>query len=209
MQDKIVIVMILMCIHVFSYAASDDETDEVAILQAIAKTPLEQELINTGRYALFKMVHKLYTMVDPQVYQSRKLIPEFKKNAELKLYLVFNDRYMTSVSDICMPWGRIHFYGQHTSEEKQKISFLVRTNLKVRHESFFEEFTCYQILKIEDEVIPNQMDRAHEKGRSTKDIREEWNLLSYMYKREQDIKWLHQHTRLYETKTKEFHETQG
>lgn len=192
--------MVLINMTVFSYAASDDaKSEECDMWQVIAKTPDEQELLDTGRYALFKMVHKLYNIIDPETDLNKMPIPEFKKNAEPKLYLVFRNHYATSPSDICMLWGRIRLK-RWTCEQEQKISFLFREKLKVIHQSYYSCYACYEVVKVEDDSVLKQLERAHEKGRLIRDITEEWNLLSLMYKREQNIKWLSAHMQLYEIK---------
>jgi hypothetical protein len=207
MQYRIIFCMVVMSMSFFSYSASDQDE----MLKMIASTPLEKELVNTGRYELFKAVYKLHHMLQLQDYSTlnKKIVPEFKKNAELELYLVFDDYRVTNLSDICMPWGRIHFFRSYTFKEKEIIASILRARLKLRHKSFFENFTCYQVLQIEDQPLPIQMERACEKERSVEDIKREWDVLNLMYKREQDRSWLHEYKEFYQSKSVEFQEIQG
>jgi hypothetical protein len=194
---------------VFSYGASDDQTYEDKVLSAIVKSPLEKELIDTGRYALFKMVHKLYDMIELNASPNKKLIPEFKKNAGLGLYLVFDDYCITNPTDICMPWGRIYLSLRYTSEQKKKIASILRQRLKVRHISFYENFSCYQVFQIEDDSMPHQEERESEKGRCITDINKEWNILSSMYLQEKNIYWLNEYKEFYASKSREFYGVQS
>lgn len=209
MQDKTVIFMILIHMSVFSYGASDDQTYEDKVLSAIVKSPLEKELIDTGRYALFKMVHKLYDMLELNASPNKKFIPEFKKNADLALYIVFDDFYASNPTDICMPWGRIHLTSRYTSGQKQQIVSILRQRLKVKHNSFFEKFACYQVLQIGNELVPYQVERESEKGRCVMDVNKEWNILSSMYLREKNIYWLNEYKEFYASKSREFYGVQS
>jgi hypothetical protein len=206
MQDKMVVFMIIINMIFFSYGSSDQQE----MLSVIAKTPFEQELVTTGRYDLFKVVHKLYNMLEPRfvMNSNRRIIPEFKKNAGLEIYLVFDDYHITNPADLCMPWGRIRFSRVYTAKEKQRIGSLLRESLKVRHRSFFQNFACYQVLEIENKPLPAQMERVNESERSLEDIKKEWSVLSFMYGHEHSRSWLNQYKEFYALKSKEMYETQ-
>lgn len=202
MQNNRMIIIALVFVNSLSYSASDDKEGEHSLINTIAATQLEKELINSGRYALFKMVRTLYAMLELNVGLNERMLVEFKKNTDLGIYIVFNDVYALSPSDICMPWGRIYLSGRYSSDQKKGIESLLRKRLKVRHESFFQHLSCYQVLQIDNESLPNQLEREGEKGRPMYAIKAEWEVLNFMHKREKTLVWLNEYRNFYQSKAK-------
>ncbi len=202
MQNNRMIIIALVFVNSLSYSASDDKKGEHSLINTIAATQLEKELINSGRYALFKMVRTLYAMLELNVGLNERMLVEFKKNTDLGIYIVFNDVYALSPSDICMPWGRIYLSGRYSSDQKNGIESLLRKRLKVRHESFFQHLSCYQVLQIDDEPIPNQVEREDEKRRSISEVQREWEVLNFMHKREKTLAWLSEYKKFYQSPLK-------
>jgi hypothetical protein len=123
---------VLTIIYISSICYASDKED-LDILHEIAKSSIERDLVESGRYELFKSVLDVYHFaLDINENVSEVLLdkdprPTPVQGAGLGLYIVID----TNPIYLCMPWGRLDIDG----------GLLAMDLAKQVTDSFFEKFT--------------------------------------------------------------------
>lgn len=104
------LVFIIVSVHLICYGADQDDSN---IMASIAKNPTEKDLLQSGRYELFKSILNVYNYA----VNINELVSEFPldkdpnpthvEGAGLELYIVIDENPIY----LCMPWGRLDIDG--------------------------------------------------------------------------------------------------
>lgn len=139
-KAKLYFYVLTVSIHLICYGSDKEDID---IMHEIAKNPIERDLVESGRYELFKSVLEIYNFaLDTNATVSTPFLdknpqPVHVQGAGSDIYVVLD---MNPIY-LCMPWGRLDINGEFDS-----IGLALRAT-----DSFFQKLTlCFEFHEAEE-----------------------------------------------------------
>jgi hypothetical protein len=141
------LILIIAWISSICYGA---DQEYVNIIHEIARSPVERDLVQSGRYELFKSIMEIYQFAfDMNEKISENLLdkeprPTPVEGAGLGLYLVFD----ISPIYLCMPWGRLEIdSGLHSPSLARWVtdSFFRKLTLSFESHEAEQEYKMHNV----------------------------------------------------------------